>query len=114
MLKEKKRSMDVDNISAEALKNNHVVAVIHKLCNMCYRSGKVPNVWGKSFICPIPICTISEPRDPLSYRGIVITTVAYKVYCTLLNNLVTSWCEHNKIILRARMDSGESAVQRIT
>ena len=37
--------MGVDNIPAEALKNDHVIAVIHKLCNMCYRSRKVPNVW---------------------------------------------------------------------
>ena len=64
---------------------------------MCHRSGKVPNVWGKSFLCLIPKYITSELHDPLSYRGIAFTTVAYKVYCTLLNNRVTSWCEHNNI-----------------
>ena len=65
---------------------------------MCYSSGKVPNILTKSLICPIPKCTTSEPRDPLSYRGIAITTVLYKVYCTLLKHRVTTWSEQNNIV----------------
>ena len=96
------RSVGIDDIPAEVLKNDNVLLFIHTLCNMCYASGKVPKMWAKSLIRPIPKCSTNEPRDPLSYRGIAITAVAYKVYCRLLNQRVTAWSENNNIIFEGQ------------
>ena len=110
------RSVGINDIPAEVLKNNNVVLFIHKLCNMCYASGKVPKMWAKSLIRPIPKCSTNEPRDPLSYRGIAITAVAYKVYCRLLNQRVTAWSEHNNIIFEGQngFRQGRSTIDHIS
>ena len=63
---------------------------LHKLFNICFNFGKIPSVWFKGIITPIPKCSTSDPRDPLSYRGITLAPCAYKLYCSILNNrLVT-------------------------
>ena len=54
------RSVGIDDIPAEVLKNNNFVLFIHKLCNTCYASGKVPTTWTKSLIRPIPKCSTNE------------------------------------------------------
>ncbi|MES9880789.1 MAG: reverse transcriptase family protein [Sedimenticola sp.] len=112
----KNRSAGVDNIPGEVLKNDNVIAFLHKLCNMCYRSGTVPDIWSKSLICPIPKGTSSDPRDPLSYRGIAITPVAYKVYCTLLNDRVTKWTELKGILYDGQngFRKGRSTIDHIS
>ena len=109
-------SIGVNDIPAEVLKNNQVVLFLHKLCNMCFTSGKVPNIWTKSLICPIPKCTTSEPQDPLLYGGIAITTVAYKVYCTLLSHRVTTWSEQNSIVYEGQngFRKGRSTIDYIS
>ena len=96
------RAVEVDEIPGEVLKNHNVISFLLKLCNMCYQSGKVPNIWSKTFICPIPKCSTSEPHDLLSYRGIAITPVVYKVYCSLLNERVSSWTDLNNIIFEGQ------------
>ena len=87
-----------DEIPEEVLKNGSVISFLHKLCNLCYGTGKIPEIWYKSIISPIPECSTSDPRDPLSYRGIAITPVVYKVYCSLLNDRIKTWSEDNKLI----------------
>ena len=110
------RSVGVDDIPAEVLKNNQIVLFFLKLCNMCCTSGKVPNIWAKSLICPIPKCTTSEPRDTLSYRGIAITTVSYKVYCALLNHRVTTWSEQKNTVYEGQngFRKGRSIIDHIS
>ena len=90
--------MGVDNIPAEALKNDHVIAVIHKLCNMFYRSRKVPNVWANLLYVQYQNVQSVSPATHYPTEA----TGAYKVYCTLLNNRVTSWCEHKKLIFEGQ------------
>ena len=36
-------------------------------------------------ITPIPKSSTSDPRDPMSYRGITLAPTSYKVYCGVLN-----------------------------
>ena len=110
------RAVGVDEIPGEVLKNDSTVTFLHKLFNACYRSGKVPDIWGKSLICPIPKCTTSESRDPLSYRGIAISPVVYKVYCTLLNNRVSIWSNYNNLIFEGQngFRKGRSTIDYIS
>ena len=82
------RAAGIDEVPAEVFKRGNVISFLHKLCNSCYATGKVLDIWCKSVISPTPKCTTSDPRDPLSYRGIAITPVVYKVYYSLLNDRI--------------------------
>ena len=75
----------IDLIQAEVCKNQIFMYVLHKLFNVCFKTGKVPNMWNRGIITPIPKCSTSDPRDTLSYRGITLAPFAYKVFCGILN-----------------------------
>ncbi len=55
----------------------------------------VPSIWGKCIINPIPKSPSADARDPLSYRGIALASVMYKMYCNILNNRLSIWAEAN-------------------
>ena len=73
------KSPGVDCIQAELCKNYAVIFTLTKLFNICFKFGKVPNMWNKGIITPIPKCSTTDPRDPLSYRGITLAPCAYKI-----------------------------------
>jgi hypothetical protein len=55
--------------------------------------------WCKGIFTPISKCSTSDPRDPLSYRGITLALSAYKLYCSILNNRLDSAFTFTKTIL---------------
>ncbi|CAC5388251.1 unnamed protein product [Mytilus coruscus] len=63
------KSAGIDLIQAELCKNISIISILQKLFNLCFSSGNVPNMWNKGIITPIPKCSTSDPRDPLSYRA---------------------------------------------
>ena len=91
----------MDEIPGEVLKNAIylVITFLHKFFNACFETGKVPETWSKGIINPIPKASTSDSRDPLSYRGITLAPVTYKVYCTILNERLISWNEQHNIIV---------------
>ena len=40
----------------------------------------------------------NDPSDPLSYRGITITSSVYKLYCNALNSRLSKWESEHSII----------------
>jgi hypothetical protein len=46
-------------------------------------------MWSKGIITPIPKSSTSDPRDPMSYRDLTLASVAYKLYCGVLNARLT-------------------------
>ena len=80
------KSVGIDELPSEVLKNDISVSFLHVLFNICFVTGIVPSVWNKSIINPIPKSSQSDPRDPLSYRGITLASSMYKLYSALLNN----------------------------
>ena len=44
------------------------------------------------------VSSTSDIKDPLSYRGITLTPVVYKMYCYILNKRLASWDSQNNII----------------
>jgi hypothetical protein len=66
--------------------------------DLCFKSGKIPNIWNKGIITPIPKCSTSDPRDPLSYRSITLAPCAYKLYCNVLNNRLIEWLDEREVI----------------
>ena len=50
---------------------------------------------GKCIINPIPKSSSTDPRDPLSYRGIALASSVYKIYCSVINERLSRWVEDN-------------------
>ena len=67
-------------------KNDGVVDVLHKLFQLCLDSGKIPSVWRKAIICPIPKDEKLDQKVPLNYRGISLLCCSAKMYTSLLNS----------------------------
>ena len=75
------KACGVDQIPSEVLKNDVTVCFLHVLFNICFNKGLVPGIWGKCVIKLIPKSSSTDPRDPLSYRGIALASSVYKMYC---------------------------------
>jgi hypothetical protein len=92
------KSPDIDLIQAEVCKNQIVIYVLHKLFNLCIKTGKVPSMWNRGIITPIPKCSTSDPRDPLSYRAIALAPFAYKFCSGMLNDRLVKCLDEREII----------------
>ena len=87
-----------DQIPSEVLKNEATVYILHKICNGCFDIGKVPDQWTLGIINPIYKQGSDDERNPLNYRGITLSSVPGKVYCTVLNNRVSEWLEEHDVL----------------
>ena len=79
------KACGVDNIPMVALKNDTSILFLHVLFNNCFSNGVIPSLWGKCIINPIYKSSSTDPREPLSYRGIALASAMYKIYCKILN-----------------------------
>ena len=94
----KGKALGDDNIPVETLQNEVCIQYFVKLFNTCLDAGTIPDSWGKGIINPILKDVKADQREPLNYRGITITSAAYKVYCSVLNYRLSNWIEvHNGI-----------------
>ncbi|CAG2255049.1 unnamed protein product [Mytilus edulis] len=84
------KSPGIDDIQVELFKNNTALNALTRIFNICYDSGKIPSLWSKGMITPIPKSSTSDPHDPMSYRGITLAPSSYKLYCGVLNARLTS------------------------
>ena len=95
----KGKAAGFDGIPTEVLVNDATVLFLHSLFNVCFETGKVPLIWGKTIINPIPKSSSADPRDPLSYRGISLASALYKIYSSILNSRLNTWAERNNKIV---------------
>ena len=79
------KSPGIDELPVELLKNPTALSALVRIFNVCFSTGKVPNLWSKGVITPIPKSSTSDPSDPLSYRGITLAPATYKLYCGVLD-----------------------------
>ncbi len=92
------KAAGIDDIKSEVLQNPTSLTILHKLFNVCFDTGIVPKIWSKGIINPLPKRSTTDPRDPLQYRGITLAPAAYKLYCRVLNERLTTWVESNSVI----------------
>ena len=92
------KSCGFDEIPSEVLSNDASVNFLHVLFNVCFNKGVVPTICGKCVIKPIPKSSSTDPRDPLSYRGIALASAVYKIYCSVINDRLTIWAESNGLM----------------
>lgn len=93
------KSVGVDELPYEVLKNENVVKTLHKMFQLCFDSGIVPQTWSKAIIYPIIKDNKSDPRIPLNYRGISLLSVVAKIFSSVLNNRLLFYLEESDILV---------------
>ena len=75
-----------------------------------------PDAWKLGIITPIPKSSTTNDKDPLSYRGITLASVLYKIYCSILNSRLSLLEEDNNLLHDAQngFRKGRSTVDQIT
>lgn len=112
----KKKAAGVDDICFEVLKNKTCVEFLVSLFNVCFSSGKYPDLWHKGLIVPILKDAGKDRLDPSNYRGITLACTTYKIYCGVLNSRLTWWAEKNNILFDEQngFRGGRSCIDHIT
>ncbi len=62
-----------------------------------FESCKLPSVWPKSVLNPIPKGLNKDPYIPLNYRGICLLSCVGKVFSGIINHHIVDYCESNNI-----------------
>ena len=109
------KALGDDGIPIEVLNNRNCIVYLTRLFNTCLRSSTVPELWSRGIIKPILKNCNDDPRDPLNYRGITITSSVYKLYCSILNKRLANWFEVHGIICGEQngFRSGRSTIDHI-
>jgi len=84
-----------------------------RLCNEIFELERIPKDWARGLI--FPLFKDGDNRIPDNYRGITLLSVVGKIYSSVLNNRVTSWCEKNGVLSeeQAAFRAGRSTVDHI-
>ena len=94
-----KKSPGIDSLPYEVLKNDTVINALTRLYQMCLDSRKIPSVWTKAIISPIPKSSTSDSRIPMNYRGISLISRVAKIYSSILNARVLDVLEEEELIV---------------
>ena len=110
------KASGLDGIPVDVLKNDSAISFLHILFNVCFEKGVILSDGGKGIINPIPKSSTADPPDPLSYHGITLMNVLYKIYCSVLNKCLSKWVEANDILVKEQngFKKGRSTVDQIT
>ena len=92
------KSVGIDEIPVEVLKNNSAINILHRLFLICFRTGFIPDDRNYSITSPTPKSSTSYIRNPINYRGISLGSACYKVYCGVLNMRLETWVTDNNIL----------------
>ena len=82
----KGKTVGHDDIPMEVLQNQECIAYLVNLYNACFETAFISDVWSHGIIHPITKDSRKDHRNPFNYRGITITSVTYKLYCSILKN----------------------------
>ena len=77
---------------------NGVDNELTRIFNICYNVDKEPHIGSKDIITPIPKSSTSDPCHSLSYRGLTLAPLAYKLYCGVLNARLTVKLDDMEVI----------------
>ena len=74
-----RKAAGFDGIPSEVLRYDICIELLYKIISYCFKNGEVPTERTKGIINPIPKSDTQDARNPLSYRGISLLSVPYKV-----------------------------------
>ena len=87
------KAAGLDRISNELLKYGmpHLVEPMHKLFNLIFSSGILPDSWSISMIKPL--YKGGSSLQTKNYRGVSIMSCVGKVFCSVLNSRIVEYLE---------------------
>ena len=88
-----KKATGFDSIPNEVLKHPDVIYLLYKLLDKCFEYCKVPSIWLKSIITPIPKSADKDPFVPINYRGISLLSCISKIFSSIINNRIVNYLE---------------------
>jgi hypothetical protein len=94
-----KKSPGIDLLPNEVLKNDVIINILTHLFQLCLNSGKIPAIWRKAIISPIPKSSSLDSRIPTNYRGISLISCVAKIYSCIINSRISDLLqEEDKIV----------------
>ena len=87
-----------DNIPVEVLKNPVMVSALHDMFSYCLPEGVILSSWSKTVICPILKSSTKDKRYLLESREIILIPAICKVYCFILNKMLSKWVGNEHIL----------------
>ena len=104
-----------DEVMVEWIKygGDRMTYVLWLLVNMVWLSEKTPEEWAKGVISLL--YKEGDPRDPLNYRGITLLSVVAKLFASVLNRRLMSFCEEEGVLAeeQAGFRTGRSCMDQI-
>ncbi len=91
------KAVGPDLVSYEILRSEHLLVPLQILFNCCLKNGKIPDVWKKAIICPIPKKD-SIDTDPNTYRGLSLQSCVYKLFSSVLNLRIVNYLENSELL----------------
>ncbi len=88
------KACGIDAIPNEVLKNVKVRQALFKMFYLFFKYSKIPSIWLKSIISPIPKSSTKDPYIPLNYRGISLLSCVAKCYSGIINKRLACYCEN--------------------
>ena len=87
------RSGGPDGICVEMYKStiNDILPFLNPLFNEIFDSGLFPENWSERIITPLH--KKGSINDPNNYRGISLVDSICKIFCHILSNRLTIWCD---------------------
>ena len=88
----------MDQVANEILKygGEGIGVATWTLCREMFRLERIPKDWAKGLI--VPLYKERYPRVPDNYRGITLLSVVGKLYTSVLNKRLSSWCEKSNVL----------------
>ena len=94
----KYKALGDDSIPIETLCNDKAIGFLYELHNQTCDNSMVPGEWRRGIVAPIPKCCASDPRVPLDYREVTLSSHLYKRYCSTSNDRLIWWVEGNNVV----------------
>ena len=88
-----------DGICNKVLCKPQITYVLYKLFSRIFESGKIPSLWKRCNITPVPKSAMKDPHVPINYRGNSLLSCVGKMYSSLLSNTILSYCELCNILV---------------
>ena len=92
------KAVGIDNLCYEIMKNDESNRLLLHLFNKILSCNKIPNLWRKTILKPIPKNMSIDPKIPTQYRGIALLSIVYKLFTSVINMRLVKFLENNDLL----------------